>query len=74
MITMKRDITCLEHHKGNVTKVCYMVYIHRSGGVLPICCFTNKEDAIKYCEAHSTIQHQYTNIYEMALDENEYKF
>lgn len=72
---MKRNISCLENYRGEVKNVCYMVYIHRGGvGVVPICCFTNKEDAIKYCETHSTIQSQYTNIYEMALDESEYEF
>lgn len=73
---MKREISCIEHYRGEVKKTCYVVYIRRSGGVgvVPICCFTNKEDAIKYCENHSTIQHSKTRIYEMAIDENEYEF
>lgn len=72
---MKREISCIEHYRGEVKKTCYMVYICRGGaGVIPICCFTNKEDAIRYCENHGTIQHSETHIYEMAIDENEYEF
>ena len=65
---MTNNIFCIKHYRGEVEKVCYLVYYRNDNRVIPVCCFTDKEDAVKYCEKHPTIQFNYTYIFEMPMD------
>lgn len=68
VINMTNNISCIKHYCGEVEKVCYLVYYRNGNTVVPVCCFTNKADAISYCDKYQMIQFNYTKIFEIPID------
>lgn len=65
---MTNNITCIKGYHGEVEKVCYLVYYRNGNTVVPVCCFTDKENAVNYCEKHPMIQFNYTKIFEIPMN------